>query len=262
MKTIFVGVILVAGAAVALIGTRDAWDYFRVGRDGAIEAIDGQIPFSVKKAKLQLMTDDAKKAMVAIHRKVAEISVELKRGKTAIEKLSSKLNAEKNEMAAIRSRLPGGSNVHMVSTSNSANLGVELNRRLDAYRLSNELLESKKTAVAEMEKNMGLLDNAIRDRKNMIAKLETRLQSIETVAETIKFRNGGNSLPSDDDIQRAIGLADELEKKLEVEQHVLYENFDSFESAVNESAAESIDSAAAFDVMFGVTNVSDFCSDK
>ncbi len=262
MKTIFAGVILVAGAAVALIGTRDAWDYFRVGRDGAIEAIDGQIPFSVKKAKLQLMTDDAKKAMIASQRKVAEISVDVKRGKTAIEKLSDKLNAEKNEMAAIRSRLPGGSNVHMVSTSNSANLGVELNRRLDAYRLSNELLESKKTAVAELEKNMGLLENAMRDRKNVIAKLETRLQSIETVAETIKFRNGGNSLPSDDDIQRALVLADTLEKKLEVEQHVLYENFDRFESAVNESAAGSIDSATAFDVLFGVANVSTSDSDK
>ncbi len=259
LKKVVLVTVLGAGGLVALVGRKDAWDYLRIAYDSGVKAVDDQIPFDAKQAKLRVMLTDTKEGLKGSIRKSAELAVKLKRSKEEVASLAAKQELDKLQMTAIRSRLPGGSGVRLVSNTNLEALGKELADRMVTYRLSDNLLASKQAALVDLEKNQADLADSIRDRQNKVESLSVRLQTIEAKSETLKVQVGGDSLPSEDDLLSAQKLADELEMKLEVEQVILGESSTSYRPNAPISKMESSESAAAFDTLFGVTIDSEPC---
>ena len=259
IKKVMLGVIVGVGGVVALVGPKDAWDYIRMAYNSGVKVVDSQIPFDAKQAKLRVMISDTKEGLKGSIRKSGDLAVKLKRNKEELASLAAKQELEKQQMTAIRSRLPNGSGVRLVSSTNMEVLGKELADRMVTYRLNDSLLASKQAALIDLEKNQAALADSIRDRQNKVDSLSVRLQTIEAKSETLKVQVGGDSLPSEDDLLRAQKLADELEVKLDVEQVILGESSTSNRPNAPISKMESSESAAAFDTLFGVTIVSETC---
>lgn len=242
-----------AGIAVLglVISLESMSEYGRAVRNRFVGQAKKFMPADIELERLKEMLKDIAAELRDTLAAQAEISVKLEREEKLLVKMQEKLEHDQEQMAALRSRLPGGAATHLTSTSDMKALDGELAERLSNYQSDRAAVEAKERLVNEAKASLEKLSGAVKQRMQAKRELESRLQRIQMDMESLKLQSGGTHLPSDDKLHRAVEATDELELKLQVEQRLLDEHQLELSSEIVELDSEDAGAGAAeFDRQF------------
>jgi hypothetical protein len=255
MKKIVLGLALIA-VVVGLVGPHNVYYGGQVAYNAVRDFIVSRVPdeFKLEVAKKQLA--DERKKLDGSDRLLARLEVQSDNQAGKVAKLASKMEREERRLTALRNQLPGGDSKFVsVDSRRQDEIAKDLAEGLQSYTTDRELLESEREQAAELSNQAAVLKKAIGERKAMLSTLEKSIVTLESRQATIRLRNGGTSLPSQDSVKEIQGLLQSLKDNVSVEERLFEMRRSTEESSSNhETVISAADAVSQFDALF--------CSDK
>jgi hypothetical protein len=254
-KTIVITLAFLTGIA-AYVGPRNAWNGIRVANDVVRGTLGMYVSddYRLKMARKQL--EDEKIMLEKSLRTKAQLATKLDNQKMEVNALATKLKRGEKAMLVLRSQLPESGRTRLVSTSDSQT-AVELTARLTRYKSDKEVLAAKERQAKELETQLTVLNKGMEDRRVKLELLGNELTKMESQLESMKLRNGGASLPSQDgirDLESQLGAVREslqVEERLQIELEAMEDaSFERGSSAITTSL-DTADALEQFDALFG-----------
>lgn len=253
MKTIVLGLVVVAVVVVGLVGPRNIYYGGQVAYNTARNALGAQVPdeFKLEVAKKQLA--DERKKLDDSDRLLAKLQVQTENQVAKVAKLDSKMKRDQRRLASLRDQLPGGDSKFVSVSSNSeTEIAKNLAEGLQSYATDSELLKSEQEQATELGNQVATLEQAIGERKAMLSALEQSIVTLESRQTTVRLRNGGTSLPSQDGAKEIEGLLQSLKDNVSIEERLFEMRRSSVESTMSNRETEVLatDAVSQFDAMF------------
>lgn len=251
-------VLVLATGVIVLVGPRNIYYGGQVAYATARGFVSTQVPdeFKLEVAKKQVA--DERKKLDESDRLLAKLQVQSDNQAGRVAKLETKMQREQRRLTSLRNQLPGGESkfVSVSSGRHQDEIAKDLAGGLQSYATDSELLSSEREQAAELSNQVTVLQNAIAERKAMLAELDKSIVTLESRQTTVRLRNGGTSLPSQDGVKEIEGLLQSLKDNVSVEERLfeMRRSTNDSHTSNRETEISAAEAVSQFDALF--------CSDK
>lgn len=246
-------ILVLAVGVVGLVGPRNIYYGGQVAytkaRDFMGSRVSGEFKLEVAKKRLV----DERKKLEESERLLAKLYVQSENQSEKVAKLDSKMEREKSRLFALRSELPeGDSKIVQVILGRQGEIAKELAEGLKAYASDSELLRAERDQASVLNNQVSTLEQAIGERKAMLATLDKSIVTLESRQATVRLRNGGTDLPSQDGLNEIEGLLQSITDNVAVEERLFEMRRSTIESPRSRQPVEILpsDAISEFDSLF------------
>jgi peptidoglycan hydrolase CwlO-like protein len=255
----------IAAVVGGLVFGRDLFSYAKTAGNQVREAVKSEVPLDFQIDRARKLVEELVPEIRKYMHEIAEQQVEIERLTGEIGEKQARLDQQKDAVLALKADLASGKDTFVYAsasrTYSADEVRRDLGRRFERFKVAastldkeRQILNARQRTLEANQKKLEELLNSKQDLQVQIAELEARWKSIQAVESF-------STLEIDDSrLARAKSLIAELDKQLDVKDHLLAaEGKLTGEIPVEVDAIpdETTDVSRQIDAYFGVTESPD-----